>query len=270
MQIEGDSVQIKAKGGAVRVSDRARTGVVVGAKTADKTPKTGKKPTPKSLTAAQGSDCKFKCAMKYLNRAEGGYTVDNGGPTMFGVTQDDYRTFLKQHRKQYGNDPEWPDLTHHAEDMKRLTYPHAVEIYRSMYWDDDYEALPLPLGMCCFDAKVQSGPHYHTRAITARSMGLPANTSWADIHKAASQATPTEVSAYADNFLQERLKFYVGLATGKNAAIHRGSMQGWANRIGLPNPLASAKADKRSKQRYGNGGFKEYLHNLKDHCKGCS
>jgi len=154
--------------------------------------------------------------------------------------------------------------------MRCLTYPHAVEVYRYLYWDKDIEALPLPLGTCNFGAKVQSGHDFDTRSITARSMGLPAETSRAGMHKAASQATPSAVLSSADKFIQDRMRFYVGLATGKHTATHRASMQGWANRMGMPNPLASAKAEKRSKRRYRSGGMKEYIHNLKDNCEGCS
>jgi len=254
LQLEGDSVQILAKGGKVRVQDMASA-----SKTLNKNSVVRKKPAAKKPVLA---GAKFNCAMKYLNRAEEGYTVDSGGPTMYGITQREYIPYRKQF---HPNDPAWPDLSQHDEDMKSLTYAHAVEIYRRNYWDSQCESLPMPLALCRFDTKVNGG---NSRPLLAHGLGLSTHASWPQVEAAANQATPGEMSKAVDSYLQGRLKYYVGLATGERSAEFHRYMQGWANRIGLPNPLASSEADRRSKQGYGDG-MKQFIEKLDKHCPGC-
>lgn len=57
-----------------------------------------------------------------LKALEGGYVVDSGGPTNWGITLSTLRDFRKN-----------PGLT--AADVKRLTWPEASTIYRSVYWN---------------------------------------------------------------------------------------------------------------------------------------
>jgi len=88
LQIEGDSVQILAKGGKVRVRDMVvNGGTGQGRKTLNKN-FAGAKHTQKPAPSA----C-FECALKFLWPHEGGYSNDpddHGGATNFGVTHKDY------------------------------------------------------------------------------------------------------------------------------------------------------------------------------------
>ena len=83
LQLEGDSVQILAKGGKVGVKDTVAGGGGSGSGVARR--KTLHKNTGQTKPAPMKpgpAGAKFNCAMNYLGNAEGGYTVDQGGPTM--------------------------------------------------------------------------------------------------------------------------------------------------------------------------------------------
>lgn len=90
-------------------------------------------------------DNKFEKALTFTLKAEGGFTVDRGGPTNYGVTQTTYNAFLA--RK---NLP--------LQSVKKITLDEAKRIYFEDYWlPAGCEDLPLKLSVAVFDFAVNSG-----------------------------------------------------------------------------------------------------------------
>ena len=104
----------------------------------------------------------YEAALKRLLAHEGGYSnhpSDPGGPTKFGITIHDYRTYVK------------PNAT--AADVRAMRVDEAKAIYRSKYWDAVRgDELPAGLDYAVFDYGVNSGT---ARAITVlrRLVGYP-------------------------------------------------------------------------------------------------
>jgi lysozyme family protein len=94
-------------------------------------------------------------ALRRLLAHEGGYTnhpSDPGGPTNFGITIHDYRTYID------------PDAT--AADVKAMRLEDAQAIYRAKYWDAlAGDALPAGLDYAVFDYGVNSGISRSAKAL---------------------------------------------------------------------------------------------------------
>ena len=80
----------------------------------------------------------FDKLITFVLEEEGGYVnhpSDPGGETKFGISKRSY-----------------PDV-----DIKNLTKPEAIEIYRNDYWQPEWEQFGLPLAMCMLDTSVNMG-----------------------------------------------------------------------------------------------------------------
>lgn len=80
----------------------------------------------------------FDKIISFVLEEEGGYVnhpSDPGGETNFGIS-----------KRQY------PDV-----DIKGLTKPQAIEIYRRDYWKDEWEKLGFPLATCMLDTAINMG-----------------------------------------------------------------------------------------------------------------
>jgi len=91
---------------------------------------------------------RFDHAAGFVLQHEGGFAQhprDPGGATKFGVT----RETLSRARGQAAS----------VEDVRRLTEPEALSIYRQLYWDPVRgDELPPGLDLATFDLAVNSGP----------------------------------------------------------------------------------------------------------------
>ncbi|TMV79966.1 hypothetical protein FGG78_25630, partial [Thioclava sp. BHET1] len=87
------------------------------------------------------------CIPRLLS-TEGGYVnnpADNGGPTNKGITLATFRKFVKPGGS--------------IEDLKALTIPQAVIVYKRRFWDRVVaDFLPIGLDYLTFDFGVNSGP----------------------------------------------------------------------------------------------------------------
>jgi lysozyme family protein len=94
----------------------------------------------------------FSEALTKLYGIEGGYTVDAGGPTRWGVTEAVARA------------------NGYTGDMRDYPIESASAIYKPQFWDavraDD---LPDALRYAAFDAAVNSGPHASIKWLQAAS-----------------------------------------------------------------------------------------------------
>jgi len=81
----------------------------------------------------------FDQAFEDLIDIEGGYTIDRGGKTRYGVTEKVARA--------YG----------YKGDMKDLPLDFAKSVYKESYWDKGFEQLSYAVAFQLFDAGVNSG-----------------------------------------------------------------------------------------------------------------
>ena len=96
----------------------------------------------------------YSDALTYLYGEEGGYTVDAGGPTRWGVTEAVARS--------HG----------YAGDMRDYPIEEASRVYKPDYWDAvRADELPEAVRFAVFDLAVNSGPHEACR-ILQRAAGV--------------------------------------------------------------------------------------------------
>ena len=78
----------------------------------------------------------FEAAVAWVLKTEGGYVVDSGGPTKYGIS---------------GN-------AHPGIDIRNLSVQQAVQIYHQEYWEPmKIDSLPEPMRLRAFDAAVSAG-----------------------------------------------------------------------------------------------------------------
>lgn len=69
----------------------------------------------------------FEAAIETLMAHEGGYTVDTGGPTNFGISTRWYSKLLGR--------------TVDPDEIKRITLDQAKQLYRDYFWHPEYEQI---------------------------------------------------------------------------------------------------------------------------------
>ena len=146
------------------------------------------------------------------NTKDGGYVVDTGGPTRFGITQYN----AKKH-------------TGYTGDMRQFPKELAVKTYND-YWTNyglnDIKGFPLAVAM--YNTVVNSGPGRASKFVT-RMLGLPESRS--------AKLKPDWVSALnakpagqaGMDFINQQDKFYDELVA-MNAGKYGKSQKGWHNR----------------------------------------
>jgi len=150
---------------------------------------------------------------------EGGFTVDQGGPTMRGVTWRDNKKELRQ-------------LGYTEETLKDLTPEDAKKLYKVKYYEKPgLNALPEDIQHLAFDYSVNSGPVKAVKGLQ-KIVGAPVDGSLGP-------ETLGKVNLYIKKFgsselkkayLNERKEFLKDLAK-KDPKTHGGSLKGWMNRL---------------------------------------
>lgn len=137
----------------------------------------------------------YDLCLKEVLKSEGGYTndpADPGGPTNYGITIHDYRSYINPHGT--------------AHDVKEMTVDQAAQIYKTKYWDAvNGDELPSGVDYTVFDYGVNSGVNRANR-----------------IHLRFADKTPIET---IDAICDERLAFLESLHTWP----HFG--KGWGSRV---------------------------------------
>ena len=135
----------------------------------------------------------FQRAIKFILAREGGYVVDNAGPTKYGISQKNHPTLTTQ-------------------EIKDLTPQEASKIYYSDYWEkagcDYYE---WPLCLVVFDGAVNEG------------IG--------GIHKLVEQLKEDTPLQMANQLINLREQAYREIV--KNNPKDEVYLQGWLNRLEL-------------------------------------
>lgn len=139
----------------------------------------------------------YNDCLQRLLKDEGGYSNnpnDDGGPTNFGITLQDYRKYINK--------------TGTATDVKNMTVDQAKVIYKTKYWDAlDCDTLPSGVDYTVFDYGVNSG------------LARPRN----DLKKFKDKTNADLINAIND----ERVTFLRVIGVGHNA----GFVNGWMARV---------------------------------------
>ena len=153
-------------------------------------------------------------AIQFTLVSEGGYTVDDGGDTMYGVTQSTY----DQYRNEHGLPKQW---------VKKITLDEVENIMQFEYWTPaGCGLLNTKLGIAHFDWAYNHGVHgavmdlQSVLGITADGIIGPETTN------AFKNANDSIVAPY----LQRRVDTYKELAT-VNPAKYGEYLDGWLNRV---------------------------------------
>jgi len=132
-----------------------------------------------------------------LLKDEGGYSndpADKGGPTNYGITIADYRTYINKSGT--------------AQDVKNMTVAQAAKIYKAHYWDAlGCDNLPSGVDYTVFDYGVNSG------------LARPK----ADLVKFKDKSGVTLINAIND----ERQAFLNRIGVGKKSKF----LKGWTARV---------------------------------------
>ena len=160
---------------------------------------------------------------------EGGYSnhpSDPGGPTNFGITIHDYRTYVK--------------LNATAADVRAMKIGEAKAIYRGKYWDAMRCGELAPgVDYCIFDYGVNSGIGRAAKALQ-RLVGTGVDGKIGDATIAAARAASAE--KLINQICDERLAFLRGLRTWNVFGT------GWGRRVREVRAAALAMAAKAALQ----------------------
>jgi len=136
----------------------------------------------------------FAPALKAVLVHEGGWSDnprDNGGATMYGVTQRVYDAFRDRAHKT-------------RQSVRAITYAEVEVIYRQQYWDVVRgDKLPHGIDYVVFDAAVNSGPRQAVRWLQ-RALKVRADGVMGNVTLAAVEAHP-DYAALIDTMLDLRL-----------------------------------------------------------------
>lgn len=152
-------------------------------------------------------------------QVEGGYTVDNGGPTNYGITQKTLDAFNSKN----GYD---------QVDVKDITPDDAKFVAQKQYFEDPkLDMLPDRTAVAAFDYSVNSGPHQAIKDLQ-RVVGVkPDGMMGADTQKAVNTYIDQNgEDALLHNYTERRAVLMHSLIIG-NPAKYGSYAGGWANRL---------------------------------------
>ena len=154
----------------------------------------------------------IQLAMKFTLAAEGKFTIDDGGPTMYGVTQRVYDAFrLNQ------------DL--HTQSVEHITMAEVETIMRTQYWNPAAcDLLETKLAICQFDWAYNHGVRGANQTLQMVA-GVAQDGIIGQITLRAIRSAPDIVTKQ----LAARLAWYRDDA--QHEPSHRQYLAGWINRV---------------------------------------
>lgn len=156
-------------------------------------------------------------AMPYLLVNEGGYTVDDGGPTMWGIVESDVA--------KYRGVPA-SEIT--AAIMKSLSVAEATAIYKKQYWDAMSLGMLVSQGIATaiFDMGVNFGISGGAR-LAQSTIGVAADGQIGPV--TLNKLNGMTAKAFIDAFEKAALAHYQAIDSSNHAKYDR-YMTGWTNR----------------------------------------
>lgn len=101
----------------------------------------------------------FQLAKNFTDDAERGFTVDNGGPTQGGITQDTYDGY----RQRMGAP---------LQSVRLITPQEVTAIQWNEFWLPGHcDSMPTRLSVCHFDCFFNSRPHEAIKVLQ-RALGI--------------------------------------------------------------------------------------------------
>ncbi len=170
---------------------------------------------------ASDSIDKFNKAAEFTfhPQVEGGYTVDNGGPTNYGITQSTLDNFNSKN----GYD---------QMDVKDITPDDAKFVAQKAYFEDPgIDKLPDRVAVAAFDYSINSGPHQAIKDLQ-RTVGATADGKMGpDTQRAIDNYIQTNgEDALLNDYTGRRQQLMQNLINS-NPAKYNSNANGWANRI---------------------------------------
>ncbi len=158
-------------------------------------------------------------AIHFTLDAEGGFTHDNGGDTMHGVTQHIYDLF----REKKKGLP--------LQSVRLITDDEVLEIMEDMFWTPAHcKELPDQLAIAHFDWAYNHGPEGATRTLQS-ALGFTAQAVDGVFGPRTLQAVNvSKVPEIVSNYLNVRRAWY-RTAAQKNPAKYQSDLNGWLNRV---------------------------------------
>jgi len=160
--------------------------------------------------------------LEHTKALEGGWAIDQGGRTMYGITEAVLIEYQKSTGKLAGVN------------IRALTWPQAAEIYRARYWSKiNGDAIKSQnLAAALFDYAVNSGPGKAVKDLqrVLKSLGYYSGAldggfgpvTLAAANKAGERVVPLLMAA-RKSFMQELAK--------KDPAKYGDDLKGWMNRL---------------------------------------
>ena len=151
----------------------------------------------------------------YIFSVEGGYCVDSGGETRYGISKKAYP----------------------LENIKDMIPERAGEIYRADFWDRaKCPKFPAPIALAHFDAAVNHGIRqasiFLQRSINQNlingTIGVDGMIGAETISAVMALEKCGKLQELVDAYLKQRVDFYTELAT---AAKYKPYLKGWLNRL---------------------------------------
>lgn len=163
----------------------------------------------------------WPAAYAFLRMAEGGFVVDDGGPTMDGITL----TTLRRH---------FPNAT--EADLKAMSTTEVEGIYRADYWHKvDGDCLPAGLDLMLFDEAVNAGPG-RSIELLQRTLGIAADGVIGPITLGA--IAPWDTCSLIGHLAAAQAEYYRGL---NDFALYG---KGWLHRVAARQAAALVLATK--------------------------
>lgn len=150
---------------------------------------------------------------------EGGYTVDSGGPTNYGITQNTLDAFNKKNGYSSMN-------------VKDITPDDAKFVAQKQYFEDPkLDTLPDRIGVAAFDYSINSGPHQAIKDLQ-RVVGVkPDGQLGPDTKKAInSYIDQNGEDSLLHNYTERRAILMHSLIIG-NPSKYGSYANGWATRL---------------------------------------
>jgi len=170
-----------------------------------------------SLSATEPT--RFEHAWAFVQRVEGGFTIDQGGPTMGGVTQVTFDRWLAKHHQP-------------VRDVRTSNPKERGLIAWEEYWLPSYAGdLPAPLDLLHFDAAFNSDPGPAIKMLQ-RALHVRDDGNFGPLTRAAlkNNLTLFGIHRLAVRLLVGRMRFYA-VITQRRPERHLRSLAGWVARL---------------------------------------
>ena len=176
------------------------------------------KPQPTKPNPPKQTQTLFEKALDFVLDAEGGYTVDSGGPTNLGVTKTTYDEYNRLKGKA-------------KKSVESITRSEAVDVYKTLYWDKiKSDRFVSPLAVTMFDTAVNYGVGGAVKFMQ-RVLGISADGVWGSKTEAAYVAKEKSLNT-KDTALRIIKLRYDGRPTlgGRYNPNGSDNLNGWRNR----------------------------------------